>query len=83
MLTTVVVDDDNVVQMLYQNILDMENFFSHLPCFFFTPQNQILTSKTSINTNQIFENFGFYLPTFSDIEKQVFQPFAFQKPKKK
>jgi hypothetical protein len=41
------------------------------------------TPKTSVNTNQIFENFGFYLPKFFDIEKQVFQPFIFQKTQKK
>jgi hypothetical protein len=29
------------------------------------------TPKTSVNTNQIFENFGFYLPKFFDIETGV------------
>jgi hypothetical protein len=33
--------------------------------------------------NRNFENFGFYLPNFFDIEKQVFQSFIFQKKPKK
>jgi hypothetical protein len=59
-----------------------EDFFPHLPCIFLTPKNPILPLKTSVNTNRIFENFSFYLPKFSVIEKQVFQPFIFQKTQK-
>jgi hypothetical protein len=54
-----------------------EDFSSHPPCIFLTPQNLILPLKTSVNENRIFKNFGFHLPKFSNIEKQVFQPFIF------
>jgi hypothetical protein len=54
------------------------------PHISFSPsKNPILPPKISVNTSRIFKNFGFYLPKFSDIEKQVFQPFIFQKTKKK
>jgi hypothetical protein len=58
-------------------------FFFLTPRFFFIPQQSYFTPQTSVNANRIFENFGFYLPKFSDIEKQVFQPFIFQKTQTK
>jgi hypothetical protein len=59
-----------------------EDFFSQ-PHVSFSPfKNPILPPKASVNTNRIFENFSFYLPKFSNIEKHVFQPFIFQKTQK-
>jgi hypothetical protein len=45
-----------------------EDFFPH-PCLFSLPKNPILSSKTSVNENRIFKNFGFHLPKFPDVEK--------------
>jgi hypothetical protein len=47
------------------------------PCLFSLPKNPILSSKTSVNENWIFKNFGFHLPKFPDIEKYVFSTIYF------
>jgi hypothetical protein len=63
-------------------ICSPENFFSHSPRFFSPYKKPILPLKSSVNTNRIFKNFGFYLPKFCDIATGVSIFYFSKNPKK-
>jgi hypothetical protein len=57
-------------------------FFFPSPCLFFTPGFHLCTrTKTSVNTNRIFEKFKKYLSKFCNIEPKVlYEMFAWFLP---